>query len=151
MPKITKASLAWDGLLANLCRAIKAWNPSDFSKEAEYRDSLAAYLRECAPDARVQTEYRHFGTTTDIHFEADGFLGDHNAFIELKRNLTQKSQLDRLIGQTEILQPRKHNVIIVLCGATSPALLDRLKKQYMSHLAWTMRIVEKPSAAGASA
>jgi hypothetical protein len=46
MPKITKASLAWDGLLANLCRAIMAWNPSAFSKEAEYRDSLAAYLRE---------------------------------------------------------------------------------------------------------
>jgi hypothetical protein len=152
MSKITRLSLAWDGLVANLCRAINRWNPPELGKETEYRDSLAAHLKECAPDARIQIEYRHLGTTTDIYFECDGVFGSHKAFIELKRNLTQKSQLDRLIGQTEHLKPRKNNVIIiVLCGDTAPGILDRLREQYKAHLGWNIRIIEKPNSARASA
>jgi hypothetical protein len=151
MSKITKLSLAWDGLVANLSRAIESWNPPNFHKETEYRDSLAAHLKECAPDARIEIEYRHLGTTTDIYFKVDGMFGTHKAFIELKRNLTQKSELDRLIGQTEHLKPRKNNVIIiVLCGDTAPALLDRLKEQYKPHLGWNIRIIEKPNSERAS-
>jgi hypothetical protein len=152
MSKITILSLAWDGLVANLSRAIDRWSPPDLGKETEYRDSLAAHLKECAPNGRVQIEYRHLGTTTDIYFEFDGVFGNHKAFIELKRNLKQKSELDRLIGQTEHLKPRKDNVIIiVLCGDTAPALLDRLREQYKAHLGWNIRIIEKPNSAPASA
>lgn len=152
MPKITWLTLAWDGLVPNLCRAINDWNPLELAKEFEYRDSLVTHLRQRAPDARIQTEYRHLGTTVDIYFEIDGFFGVHKAYIELKRNLHQKAELDRLIGQTEHLKPRQNNVvIIVLCGDTTPALLDRLKEQYKAYLGWNLRIIEKPYSARASA
>lgn len=144
MRKITKATVAWDGLLANLCRAIDGWSPQDFRREAEYRDSLASHLKECAPDARIECEYRHLGTTTDIHVEWDGFVGSDHVFIELKRNLTQKSNLNRLVGQIEDLKPDKHNIIIVLCGETAARMLDRLKAKYKG---WAPSIMPRPSTA----
>lgn len=151
MGKITKASVAWEGLLASLSREVNDWNPENFDKETEYRDSLAAHLRACAPDARIEKEYRHIGTTIDIYFEWQGFLDKDHVFIELKRNLTQKSQLDRLIGQTEGLEADKHKIIIVLCGKTDSALLDRLKAKYKRYttdaLVPSMRIIDKPSGA----
>lgn len=127
MMRITKAKVAWDGLLANLCRAINEWTPQDFQSERQYRDSLAAHIRECAPDARVVCEYRHLGTTTDIYVEWEGFLGSGHVFIELKRDLIRKSEFNRLVGQITDLRPEKHNIIVVLCGKTAPDMLARLK------------------------
>ena len=148
--KITKASVSWDGIVANLNRALKEWHPEDFKKESEYRDSLLAYLRECAPDARITREYRHLGTTVDLFLEWPGFFGKDAVFIELKRNLTHKAQLDRLIGQIECLQPKKHNIVVLLCGETDQSLLERLKEHY-EHYGWTVHIfVQKPAALGAS-
>jgi hypothetical protein len=51
-------------------------------------------------------------------------------FIELKNNLHKKPECDRLETQVDNLQPAEHNVIIVLCGATAPPLLSRLKEKY---------------------
>ena len=45
MRNLNKVTVAWDGLLANLCRAIGKWEPEDFPRERDYRDSLAAHLR----------------------------------------------------------------------------------------------------------
>lgn len=59
-----------------------------------------------------------------------GFFGSTEVFVELKRNLTSKSQLDRLVGQIESLQPKKNFIVVVLCGETNPALLSRLKEKY---------------------
>jgi hypothetical protein len=130
MTQITKASVAWDGILANIYRLIDDWNPEEFEREREYRDSLAAYLRECAPSARIECEYRHLGTTIDIYVELDGFLGTHRVLIELKRNLTVKAEYNRLVGQIEDMVPAKHNIVIALCGDTSAGLFDRLKATY---------------------
>jgi hypothetical protein len=79
----------------------------------------------------------------------DGFLNTADAFIEVKYNLLQESQLDRLIGQIESLQPRDHRIIIVLCGNTGPVLLRQLKAQYKNQLGWNIHIIEKPFAARA--
>lgn len=146
MPKITKGTVAWDGLMANLVRAIEAWIPMDYQKELEYSDSLASYLRECAPNAHIEREYRHLGSTIDIRVQWTGFWGTDDVFIELKRNLRQKSQLDRLVGQIEGLQPGKHKIIIVLCGETAPALLDRLVTKYKDHW-FSLTVITKPKAA----
>lgn len=148
MTKITKGAVAWDGLMPNLVRAIESWVPIGCQKETEYSDSLAYYLRECAPDAHIEREYRHLGSTIDIYVRWNGFWGTENIYIELKRNLSQKSQLDRLIGQIEGLQPGQHKIIIVLCGDTAPALLNRLVAKYKSHwLSLSIITKTKPSAA----
>jgi hypothetical protein len=54
MTQMNAVTVAWDGLLANLCRAINDWNPVEFQRERDYRDSLAAHLRAYAPSARIE-------------------------------------------------------------------------------------------------
>jgi hypothetical protein len=108
----------------------KQWQPKPLPTELKYRDSLISQLREQLKEATIEPEYRHCGTTTDIYVKEKGFFGSSEVFVELKRNLTSKSQLDRLVGQIESLQPKKNFIIVVLCGETNPTLLSRLKERY---------------------
>jgi len=71
-----------------------------------------------------------FGTTTDIYVKEPGSFGSTEVFVELKRNLLQKTQLDRLVCQIESLQPRNNAVLIVLCGDTNPALATLFREKY---------------------
>jgi hypothetical protein len=114
----------------SVLKVVEEWQPEALPSELRYRDSLTALLRERLQNVEVETEYRHQGTTTDIYVKQSGFLGSTDVFVELKRNLLQKAQLDRLVGQVESLQPRKHAIIVVLCGGTNPALVSRFKERY---------------------
>ena len=87
--------------LNTVVNLIHQWQPDRLPKELKYRDFLAEFLRERLPQAIVEKEYRHRGTTSDLYVECTGFLRSSEVFIELKRNLQQKNQLDRLIGQGE--------------------------------------------------
>lgn len=141
--------------LDTVVNLIHEWRPERLPKELKYRDSLAAFLRERLPRAIVEKECRHSGTTSDLYVECSGFLRTSEVFIELKRDLMQKNQLDRLIGQLESLNPRKHRIIVVLCGETKPELLTRLRLHYASHADEyfglnTMAIVVKAMAARAA-
>jgi len=141
--------------LDTVVNLIHEWKPEWLPKELKYRDSLASFFRERLPRAIVEKEYRHSGTTSDLYVECSGFLRTTEVFIELKRDLLQKNQLDRLIGQLESLNPRKHRIIVVLCGETKPELLTRLRLHYASHAdehfgSQTMAIVVKAAAARAA-
>jgi len=114
----------------SVLESIKRWEPKMLPNELEYRDSLVSHLRGQLRDAKVEPEYRHLGTTTDIYVKQSGFFGASEVFLELKRNLTSKAQLDRLVGQIESLEPKKNFVILVLCGKTNPTLLARLRERY---------------------
>jgi len=111
-------------------KLVKEWQPRLLPTELQYRNSLTALLRERLPKAKIETEYRHSGTTIDIYVKQPGFLGSTEVFVELKRNLLQKSQLDRLVGQIESLQPGKNPIVVILCGETNPALVTRFKEKY---------------------
>ena len=108
----------------------REWQPRVLPTELAYRDSLTRLLRERLPKAKIETEYRHSGTTIDIYVKQPGIFGSSEVFIELKRNLLQKAQLDRLVGQIESLRPGKTPIIVVLCGDTNPALVNRFKEKY---------------------
>ena len=92
----------------NVVKLAKEWQPGELPTELKYRDSLVAFLRDQLKHAQVEKEYRHGGTTIDIYVKQSGFFGTSEVFVELKRNLLQKTQLDRLVGQTESLQPGKN-------------------------------------------
>jgi hypothetical protein len=106
------------------------WQPAQLANELQYRNSLTALLRERLPKAKIETEYRHNGTTIDIYAKEPGLFSSTEVFVELKRNLLHKAQLDRLVGQIESLQPGKNAILVVLCGDTNPALVTRLKEKY---------------------
>lgn len=114
----------------NVVKLIKEWRPEAQPTELKYRDALAAFLRERLKEAKVEKEYRHAGTTIDVYIKQSGFWGDSEAFVELKRNLLQKTQLDRLVGQVESLRPGKNALIVVMCGETNPALETRFREKY---------------------
>ena len=121
------------------------WEPEVLPSELKYRDSLVAFLRERLKDAKIEPEYRHSGTTTDIYVKQSGFFGSSEVFVELKRDLTQKSKYDRLVGQIEDLQPSRTFIIVVLCAETSPVLLSRFNERYRtSDLLSRVRVVLKP-------
>jgi hypothetical protein len=114
-----------------ILKLVQEWQPGTLGTELKYRDSLAALLREKLGEAaKIEKEYRHSGTTIDIYVKQQGFFSSSEVFIELKRNLLHKSDLDRLVGQIESLQPGRNTIIIVLCGETNPALVGRLKEKY---------------------
>jgi hypothetical protein len=136
---------AFDSVL----KLAKQWQPQALLTELKYRDSLIAHLREQLREAKIEPEYRHLGTTTDIYVKLPGFLGSSEVFVELKRNFLQKAQCDRLVGQIESLQPKKNPIIVVLCGETNPALLTRLRDRYVKPLSGELvfipfEIIEKP-------
>ena len=111
-------------------KLVKEWQPQTLATELQYRNSLIALLRERLKKAKVEPEYRHKGTTIDIYVKQPGLLGSSEVFVELKRNLLQKSQYDRLVGQVESLEPGKNAIVVVLCGETNPSLVTRFKEKY---------------------
>src|SRR5712692_8453211 len=128
MAKLTKVGVAVSGLVANLANLIEVWEPGSLASELEFRDSLLLFIRENVPaDCRVEREYRHSGTTTDIFVHWNGLLLNSEVFLEVKHNLNKKVTLDRLIGQIESLEPGKRGIVVVLVGDTDQALLGRLK------------------------
>jgi len=145
MPPLTKDSVAWNGLLPSLASLITdSWRPGVESNEAGYRDSLLTFLRGNVPsDARVEREYRHQGTTTDLFLHWQGHIWTDEIFIEIKRNLKSKPTYDRLIGQLETLKPTERKILVVLVGDTEPSFLGRLREHYASRLSESggMRIV----------
>jgi hypothetical protein len=114
----------------NVVKLINEWQPQGQPTELKYRDSLLVFLQEKLKDAQIEKEYRHAGTTIDVYVKQAGFWGNSEVFVELKRNLLQKAQLDRLVGQVESLRPGKNAVIVVLCGETNPALEKRFREKY---------------------
>jgi hypothetical protein len=115
-------------------KLVKDWEPGALATELKYRDSLATFLRERLKDAKIETEYRHSGTTADVYVKETGFFSSSEVFIEIKRNLQHKAALDRLVGQIQGLQPKHNKVIILLCGETNPALVTRFREVFASEL-----------------
>jgi hypothetical protein len=111
-------------------KLVKEWKPQPLPSELKYRDSLYSLLRERLRDAKIEIEYRHIGTTIDIYVKQPGLFRSSEVFVELKRNLLQKAQLDRLVGQVESLQPGKNAIVVILCGEANPALVTRFKEKY---------------------
>lgn len=145
--------------LDSVFRLVKEWQPESFPTELKYRDSLAAFIRGRLKDAKVETEYRHSGTTADVYVKEDGFFISSEVFVELKRNLSHKAQLDRLVGQIHDLQPKKNKIIVVFCGETNPALVTRFRELFASELYMLFEnapnqmgvIVKEPTAKAAKA
>ena len=111
-------------------KLVREWEPRMLPTELAYQASLTRLLREHLPKAKVETEYRHCGTTVDIYVKQPGIFVSSEVFIELKRNLLQKAHLDRLVGQIESLQPGKNAIIVIRCGETNPALVTRFEEKY---------------------
>jgi hypothetical protein len=131
MAKIDKLAVSFNGLLPTFVKLVETWKPPKLKGETAYRDHLVEHIRGAVPDdARVEREYRHRGTTMDIYVAWKGLLQSDDIAFELKKDLTKKTDFDRLVGQIEGLEPTKYKAIVVLVGKTDRALLGRLREKY---------------------
>ncbi len=121
-------------IITDTIEDLKRWRPGELPNEKAYHLSLEAFLRKKHPQANLEREYRHNGTTIDIYFAKPGLLGTRHLFFELKRNLTKKGECDRLIGQVERMHGGSYNSLIVLCGRSDPRWVQRLCDRFKAHL-----------------
>ena len=149
--QISVANVMWGGLLAAVETFIGRWRPNDLRGELQFRNDLFERLKSAVPsNAVVQKEYRHLGTTIDLWIQWKGFIFDTEFGLELKVNLTKKTDFDRLIGQIESMDPSITKIIVVLIGRTDDSHIMKLRHRYSKHIytgpgvEQTMAIVHVP-------
>src|SRR5688572_25670257 len=131
MEKLGYIEVGWHGLLVGLAKLIEAWRAPHLSGEIAYRDELFNYIRAAIPtEARLEKEYRHNGTTIDIWMRWRGLFFDGEVSLELKVDLTKKTEFDRLVGQIEAMEPKANKILVVLIGDCDSALVGRLTEKY---------------------
>jgi hypothetical protein len=129
--KLGYMEVGWHGLLVGLAKLIEAWRAPYLSGEVAYRDELFNYIRAAIPrETRLEKEYRHNGTTVDIWIRWKGFFFDGEVSLELKVDLTKKTEFDRLVGQIEAIEPKANKILVVLIGDCDSALVGRLREKY---------------------
>jgi hypothetical protein len=111
-----------------IVNAIHNWKPAkQYSKETEYRDDLAEYLRDTLNYGDAL-----FGSRATVSKEkgkglCDIAINGNEYGIELKRNFKSNSEVTRVMGQILQYQKEYDHIIIVLCGVTNLDKLDDLK------------------------
>jgi hypothetical protein len=132
----------WEDKCDNVEKIIRRWSPKEkYPKEEGYRNELIGFIRS---EFEKQEKNRIFGEPekhvikpesgrSHADIEIDKKIG-----IELKRNLSGKSEMDRLFGQIQNYQSEYDCVIVVLCGEvkeeTAEELdykLDELNERFM--------------------
>jgi len=115
-------------------RIVKEWTPKkEYRKESGYRDDLIAHIRkELKRGGFLGVPERHRIRKESGRHLADIGI-DENIGIELKRNLTGQSSLDRLIGQIRRFMRSYSYIIVVLCGKTSEGILDDLRHEFSQY------------------
>ncbi len=116
----------WDkiGHIENL---IKEWKPRGCKTEKDYEESLYNYLEKQLEGKEITKQYGVGRVKVDLAV-------NKKVFIELKNDLKNTGQLQRLIGQLELYAKDLNNIIIVICGDVDKNLLkqliDQKKKSY---------------------
>lgn len=135
MKPFDRLEVSWSGILAVVVKVLEQWQPPKLRGEIAFRNALFEHLKVLLPsDSRLEKEYRHHGTTSDLWLQWKGLLFSDELFFELKNNLNKKSEYDRLIGQIESLDPKKHKIVVVLLGESDPRLVARLTERYRDSL-----------------
>ena len=111
---------------------INSWKPKNCKKEVQYKNSLKKYLdKELLADEIYVGDEHGLGMS-----RLDLVVGNKKPYrdfaIEIKYNLQDPSQFDRLKGQihTYIAAKFKH-IIIVLAGKTATKIETELKKYFI--------------------
>jgi hypothetical protein len=125
--------VSWEGLHKAVLRGLRSWAPTQAADEKACQAQLAELLRTIAPEARVEREYAHMGCKIDAYITHRGvFGGVDEVLIEAKLNLSSENEYKRLVGQIEMMKPKRNNIIVVLFGETKPEFSARLREMYPS-------------------
>lgn len=135
---LDKISFLWDSV-DHVEGLIKEWKPRGCETEKDFEKSLYNYLEKAMEGKEITKQYGVGRSKVDIAI-------GKKVFIELKKDLKNTGQLQRLIGQIEIYEKDLANVIVVLCGEVDKNLLKQLMdktKKYDGDFTLDCRILKK--------
>ena len=122
-----------DRLFEDTIRIINQWIPSKmYSTESKYRDELIQFIRDefskrrndfsFVPPRKISVRKETGREFSDIAINR-GRIG-----IELKKDLKQKKDVDRLTGQIVGYKKEYEDILVVLVGKTDREALERCKE-----------------------
>ncbi|MBW2986380.1 hypothetical protein KY333_03340 [Candidatus Woesearchaeota archaeon] len=108
---------------------VESWEPQEkYPNEDKYRNDLMAFLRE----ELSKPSLLGMPQALKIRKESGRALADiainEKIGIELKKDLKNQSQVDRLVGQIRRYKKGYNDIIIVLVGNTNVEILDELNE-----------------------
>src|SRR5487761_99542 len=104
------------GIFDDVLSAIRSWQPHSHIHEEGYTEELAAYLDHFFQRASKGLFPTHFPPVRVNWNHYDITVGN-DIIIEMKFNLRQQTEADRLVGQVKRYITRiKEGAIIVHCG-----------------------------------
>ncbi len=114
-------------------KSINRWKPvQHYSDELKYRDELLKYLKKelnsTAPYTYMPRE-KISVLPQDVPGLCDITVGQRAVGIKMKKDLTGKSDVDRLIGQLIGYKSEYEDLIVVLVGNTDEKAFEYLKLQ----------------------
>jgi hypothetical protein len=131
-----KSVLISVGQIENL---IKEWKPKGCETEKDFKESLFNYLEKKLEGIEIIKESGKERVRVDLAVA-------NKIFIELKKDLKNTGQLQRLLGQLELYSKKLDNIIVVICGEVDKNLLKQLmdkKKAYDWDIGFDCRILQK--------
>jgi hypothetical protein len=142
----------------NVRNELVAWTPVALALEKDYEDAAYRYLNDRFPKDKFERQYARGRTRADLYVD---FSDGATVAIELKRDLQDRGEYHRLIGQVwEYLTEWRVEALIVLCGDTDPALrknIERFVDFVNAHQKYKLRFLHvvcaptRTNAAGAEA
>jgi hypothetical protein len=121
-------------------KIVENWIPKKkYSKETEYRDDLAEFIRKELYLAQKQNPLSSLLGPQEHRVKTEAGRGyadieiDEKIGIELKRNLNGKPQINRLYGQITEYNRQYDRTIVVLCGKMKEQTVEELKFQ-LNHI-----------------
>ena len=101
---------------------IQAWRPIDCRSEKDFEKSLYDYFEKNLIGKDTTKQFGLGRSRVDLAVKRE-------VFIEIKKNLQNTGQLQRLIGQLEIFSKDLSNTIIIICGKIDKNLLKQLNEK----------------------
>ena len=124
--------LGFGDFFERVYQVVKSWRPKGkYRVEEQYQDDLYRFLREelNRPGPFTMVPFQRVKVKKEVHgidIEVEGRIG-----IELKKDLTSKKEVDRLVGQIRTTYLKRYPyVLIVLCGRCDPAKVDDVYDEF---------------------
>jgi hypothetical protein len=130
-----KVSSFWEEM-DQVERLIRGWNPEGHRTKRDCERSLSKYLKEHLRENEIVKKVM-IGKV-----KADPAIGEA-VVIQIRKDLQNQRQLERLISQIDGYSKHLKNLILILFGEVDKNLLKQVRKKGISFFEFNLRIFEK--------
>ena len=130
-----KVSSFWEEM-DQVEKLIRDWNPEGCRTKGDYERSLYNLLKEHLKGKEIVNKFKIGKMKVDLAIGGA-------VFIQIRKDLQNQRQLERLISQMDGYSKNLKNLILILCGEVDKNLLQQVRKKGISYFEFNLRVVEK--------